>query len=244
MEKRPFFRPGFLSGALLAASSFVLLFSTRAAAQYGDSLNYLWAAFTGRGLFHPHHIIFNFVVREMLLLSRALGLGLTPLDVAQLHNILWAVVAVVSVYAIGLRVFNSRLWPILAALGLLVSQGFWEYATQAQSYAPAAGCLALLVFILVRKPVDHFRARDWALIALLLAVAVLYHQGDILFVLPLAVFILASAVRRGWRPLLATAVLSGAFVLAAYATALVSSGGERTVSGFIRFVFSYAYHPA
>jgi hypothetical protein len=77
-----------------------------------------------------------------------------------------------------------------------------------------------------------------------------------LFVLPLAVFILASAGRRGWLSLLATSTLSGTLVLGIYTAGFVLNGGgqtvsgfilnggERTVSGFVRFVFSYAYHPA
>jgi len=237
-------RLDFISGTSLAAGSCLFLLLTRAAAQYGDSLNYVWAARTGQGLFHPHHLIFNFVIREIYRLFQALGLGLTALDAAQLHNILWSGIAVVSVYAIGRRVFGSRSGSILAALGLLVSQGFWEYATQAQSYAPAVGSLALLAFVLVRKPIGRYRWWDWTGIAVLLAVAILYHQGNILFVPPLSVFILASAGRRGRRPLLLTGALSGALVLGAYAAGLVLSGGERTVSGFVRFVFSYAYHPA
>ncbi len=236
--------PDFFPAALLSAGSFLFLFLTRSAAQTGDSLNYVWAARTGSDLFHPHHLIFNFVIREIHGLFTALGLGLTALNTAQLHNIVWSVVAVVSVYAIGRRVLLSRLGAILAALGLLVSQGFWEYATQAQSYAPAVGSLALLVFLLVRKPVERFRAGDWAGIAALLAVAILYHQGNLLFVLPLAVFIFASAGRRGWRPLSAAGALSGILVLGAYIAGLASSGGERTVPGFVRFIFSYTYHPA
>ena len=234
----------FWPGAALAAGSFLLLFLTRSAAQTGDSLSYVWAARTGQGLFHPHHLLFNFIIREMHLLSAAAGLGLTPLDAAQIHNILWSVAAVVSLYAIGRVLFASRRWALLAAAGLLVSQGFWEYATQAQSYAPAVGSLALLAFLLIRKPVGRFRTGDWAGIAVLLAVAVLYHQGNVLFVAPLAVFILLSLGPRGLRPLFLTGAFSGLIVVSAYAIGLVSSGGEKTAAGFVRFIFSYAYHPA
>jgi 4-amino-4-deoxy-L-arabinose transferase-like glycosyltransferase len=231
-------------GACLAAVSFVFLFLTRSAAQYGDSLNYLWAAKTGQNLFHPHHLIYNFVVRHLHALFQTVGLRADILDTAQIHNILWSVVAVLAVYGIGRKVFVDRRWALPAALALLVSQGFWEYAGQAQSYAPAVGSLCFLAWLLVRRPVGEIGTGGLLASAGVLALAILYHQGNVLFIVPLVVFFLAARGRQGWRPLAFIIVPAGILVLASYAAAVVLSGFERSLSGFARFVFSYAYHPA
>jgi hypothetical protein len=228
----------------LAVASFVLLFATRAATQYGDSLRYIQSARTGDGIFFPHHILYNTLIRALFLGAEAVRPGIDALIVGQVHNILWAAVAVVVMFAIVRRMTGSVRWAFVAALGLLVCQGFWEYATQTQIYVPAMAVLALLAWTLLRIPPSILSIRDCFLVGGLYVLSILYHQSNVLFAIPMVFFILRKTGLRNWKRLLVIVAVSGGIVLLLYIAAFRATDSERTVSGFIRYALDYTYHPA
>ncbi len=230
-------------GLGLAAASFGLLWSTRALTQYGDSLNYLLAARSGQGLFHPHHLLYNAVIRLFYLALRAVDRGIDVANAAQLHNVLWAVVAVLAVYFIVLKISGARGTAVLAAAGLLIAQGFWEYATQTQIYVPALACLAVAVLLVVRRRGNRFRFGDACGTGLAFALAVFFHQSNVLFAVPLAVLLLGLHGRTAWRSLVIVLAVAAIIVGAAYIAAYQIDGGPWKGGGFFRFIVSYTSHP-
>ncbi|MDD8027111.1 MAG: hypothetical protein PHI34_11405 [Acidobacteriota bacterium] len=230
-------------GLGLAVFAFLFLFITRSVEQYGDSLNYAQSAKTGRDLFHPHHILYNVVIRGFYLAGNAVAPGIDAVAAAQIHNILWACLAVAAVFGILFRWFGSIRPAVAGALGLLLAQGFWEYATQTQIYVPALGVLALLVWVLSGPPSRLFEPVTCGAAAVLWAAAIGYHQSNIMLAIPLAVYFLAAGGRRAWKPLAGVFIAAGAIVIAGYLAVYAAVGGPPTLGGFFRYALAYTAHP-
>lgn len=227
----------------LVIVTFTLLFMIRAAEQTGDSLHYAYAARTGIDMFHPHHLLYTPIVH---LLFRAFSVVFESCDVifaAQFHNIIWAAVAVVALYFIVRHLLGSSLFGILAAICLLVCQGFWIYSTQVEVYIPAIGCVMLLLVILVVRGNANLTTRQTVGISLLLAMAVLYQQAIVLLCIPLVYYFIATQGRQGLKPLAAILSIAGAIVLSTYIIVFISIGEDATIVEFLRFCLSHFENP-
>lgn len=228
----------------LVIGSFTLLFVLRTAEQTGDSLLYAISAQTGTALFNPHHLLYTPIVH---LLFRAFSSIFESGDVifaAQFHNITWAAVTVVASYFIVRHLLGSSLVGVLAAVCLLVAQGFWFHSTQVEGlYVAATGCLALLVAILVLRRNTNLGLAQVAGISLLLAMSVFYHQSNVLFTIPLAYYLIATQGRQAWKTLAAILSLAGFIVLLTYIIVFLSIRDNITVGEFIRFCLSYFHYP-
>ncbi|MGB8953484.1 MAG: DUF2723 domain-containing protein [Candidatus Aminicenantales bacterium] len=235
--------PDVLAGCLLAAGTVLLLFLFRAAEQTGDSLDYAHSIQTGRDLFHPHHLLFNAIVRLIFLFISSVFPGQDAIFAAQIHNILWAAVAVGALYLIIRRLLNSVFWGILAATALLVSASFWQYATQTEVYVPAMGCLALIAVLTFRPEPSANKSPPVLALSLLFALSIFYHQTNIFFGLPLGYLLIAVYGRIGRKQFARIAFFSGAIVLSAYMIAFAASTGSLSLRGFIHFCLAYIYHP-
>src|SRR2546422_9300266 len=77
--------------AALPILTAVLLLSLKASQQTADSLDYALSARTGRGTYHPHHLLFVPLVRAVQEGMRCLGSAPDPVMAGQLHNVFWAV---------------------------------------------------------------------------------------------------------------------------------------------------------
>ena len=241
--------------AAVPAIALVLLFATRALEQTADSLAYALAARTGEGMFHPHHLLFTPLVRLSALALAVAWPSPDPILAGQIHNILWALIALVSVQVIAREILATEAGALLAALGLLVCRGFWLYATQIEVYVPALGCLALIAAVLARRGDRPLGLRHHVLLAGLLALAVLYHQGNVIFCVPLAWHLLASG-RNDRRGAVVIFGLAGLAVLCGYVAAFCFSDASGAaaaavgfragtgVRGFVRFCLAYAFHPS
>ena len=235
--------------------AFVLLFALRASEQTADSLDYAQAARTGRGMFHPHHLLFTPLVRLSGLILALLSPSSDPIVGGQIHNILWALIVLVSIQVIAREILGTDAGALLTALGLLMCRGFWLYATEIEAYIPAMGCLALIAVLLARRRERPLALRHHLLLAALLAMAVLYHQGSIIFCVPLAWYLMAGG-RKDRRGLVLIFALAGLAVLTGYVAAFRYSDArecaaaglgieaETGVRGFVRFCLTYAYHPS
>ena len=256
-EKTDFWssRQRIAAAMLLVALSGVLLFTLRASQQTADSLDYALSARTGQGMFHPHHLLFIPLVRLSLQGLSALGAPPDPILAGQIHNLLWAMIAVLCLFLIAERLLSSTFGGLLAALFLLVARGFWLYSTQLEVYVPATGCLALLTAVLLLRPRRTFGTGLWVVLSILLALSVLYHQSNLFFCLPLGYWILRRCDGPRGR-LLPVLALAGLLVLAGYVLAfhytdverripeILSSAQKDTLRGFLRFPLAYGFHPS
>lgn len=210
-----------------------LLFFLRAASQTPDGLSYAVAIRTGLDMFHPHHMIYVPVARAIHLVT-----GADPLTAALWQNLFWTVVLAFAAWRLAGLVFSGRMARVLAAGALLATRGVMIYSVRVETYLPALACLALATALAADRPV-----RPW-LLAPVLALAVLYHQTNVLFVLPLMVLMVSGPRGAAWptgkgraiRTLGATAAL----VLVIYAAGFRIEGAP---AGFWAFTLSYARAP-
>lgn len=245
--------------AALAAGAAALLLALRAAEQSPDALDYAYAARSGHDLFHPHHLLFAPLVRLVLAALAPFSRGGDAILAGQIHNVAWAVAALLAVRTLVRRAGGSPALASGAALFLLATRGFWVYATQVEVYVPALACLAVTALlasgsvagaaagapgaVTSAREAPPLGARRTAAAALALALAVLYHQTSALFAAPLAALCVARRGRAGWREAAAIAGGAGALALLAYAAAYAATGGPRTAADFARWTLSYGFAP-
>lgn len=231
---------GLLGGGLV----FIALFLTRAAEQTRDSLVYAQAAKTGVEMFHPHHLLYTPAVRLFYLAARAICPGCDAVLAGQMHNILWAVIGALALFHLARGVWKDR--AALAATILFLSlRGYWELSTQTTMYAPSAAILALTSAVLVTRG-GRLQAGGRLLVAALFALAILYHQANVLFLLPLGVYLAANTGRsfatggkQGWITWLWVTGLAGLAALAGYLAIYLASAPSWSITGFIRFCLAY-----
>jgi hypothetical protein len=224
----------------LAALMGCVYWVLRALEQTGDSLSYAWSAKTGHELFHPHHLLYSPIVRLLHRLLTWTSVSSDTLLAMQLHNTVWACVAVVAVYLLG-RV--GRLSPVAATLAswlLATSNGVMTYATQAEVYVPTAACLAILSYLLLRPSQDRWTPTGMAWLCLWFVLAIGYHQTSVLFVAPLLFVALLRREPGELRGATAVVVVTGLVSLAAYVFAYLATAGRGGLSGFVRYCLLYA----
>jgi len=206
-----------LTGLVLAA----VLFLLRSAGQSPDGLSYAAAVRDGVGMFHPHHLLYVPVTRVLYLL---LG-GRDPLVAGTIHNLAWLVVLGIGARRLARELGWSPGAAWLAATVLLASRGVVFHATHVETYLPALACLAMFTAAWF-APGRRGPAAVW------LALAVLYHQTNVLVVVPA---LAASEDRR--RDLLAVVLPAGTVVLALYVIGWRLEAGD---AGFFAWLTSYA----
>jgi hypothetical protein len=227
----------------LAAFTFLLFFLLRSASQTLDSLDYALSAKTGDGIFHPHHLLYTpFLYVFHQLISQICGSCNTIVS-AQVFNILWAIAAVISIFLVVRKLLDSSFAGLSAALLLLVSQGFWLYSTMAEVYVPALGSLALLLVIVLAHRNVHLTTPQILGAASLWALAVFFHQTNILFVVPLGLFLVIREGRHGYQTLTAIMCLGALLLLTGYVMAFLFTSEPKTLAGFFEFSLNYAVVP-
>jgi len=205
----------------------------RASNQTPDGLSYAVAVRTGLDMFHPHHLIYVPVARLI-----HLSFDVDPITATLIQNLFWTVVLGLAAWCLAGRVFAARASRVMAAVALLAGRGVMIYSVRVETYLPALACLAVATVLATDRP-----GRPW-LLAPTLALAVLYHQTNVLFVIPLLVLMVSSGrspdrIRDLQR---AAATLAGAavLVLAVYLAGFVH---EQPREGFWDFTLSYARAP-
>jgi len=228
---------------LLVLLTSTLYWTLRSEEQSGDSLTYAYAIETGEDLFHPHHIIFSPVVRVLVLFARCIDPSADAISIAQIHNISWACLAIVSLY-LALRILlASRIIPMFAALMLVASNGLFVYSTQAEVYVPATGCLSLVLLMLVTGYKHGWTTTRLLFLSVFFALSVLYHQSNLIFVLPLILALLVGGMRQKVRNIASILCLSSVIIVPAYILAYTSTGALLTLGDFMRFCLAYVDFP-
>ena len=200
------------------------------------------AAETGklRPLFHPHHLLFNALGYGVWRLAQTLGYSGGPLVVNQTLN------AVLGAWGVGLFYATLRRFqplgpaPLLIALGLAGSFGWWICATDGRVNLPS-GVLMLAAFgVLVRLPQKR-AAGQAALAGLFAGLAVLFHESAGLFGIVGAVGICAAVSgRKRGRLLAAYGAAWVAVVVIAYGTVGLFALHLHSLLGFKHWMNAYA----
>ena len=189
--------PILLLGLLLAGVLFVL----RSAGQTPDGLSYAIAVRDGVDVCHPHHLLHGPVTR---LIHLATGRG-DPLVAGVLHNLVFLVVLGVAAKRLAQGLGAGAAGATLAAAVLLATRGVVFYATHVETYLPALAALTGFAAAWRERAERPGPAAAW------LVLAVLYHQTNVLAVVPA---LAASSRRRA--DLRAVLVPAGLVVWATY----------------------------
>jgi hypothetical protein len=227
--------PGFQTRDMLVpvlAIAGVFLF-LRATNQTPDGLSYAVAVRTGLDMFHPHHMIYVPIARLIHLVF-----GADPITATLIQNLFWTVVLGLAAWRLAGLVFAARASRVMAAVGLLAARGVMIYSVRVETYLPALACLALATVLAIDRP-----GRPW-LLAPTLALAVLYHQTNVLFFIPLLVLMVSGGRGpdriRDLRQTAATLTGAGVLVLGVY---LAGFRHEQPSGDFWAFTLSYARAP-
>jgi len=140
------------------------------------------AAETGklRPLFHPHHLLFNALGFGVWRLARGLGYHGGPLIVNQSLNAVLGAWGVALFYALLRRLQPAGLTPLMLALGLVGSFGWWICATDGRVNMPSNVLMLAafygLICLRVRPTIGQA-----AVVGLLAGMAALFHESAGLF---------------------------------------------------------------
>ncbi len=200
----------------------VVYFLLRSVGQTPDGLSYALAVRDGIDLYHPHHLLYVPVTRFLFLLTG----GHDAILAGVLHNLIWLVVLAFGAWRLAGQLRWTPGAAMLAAVALLASRGVLFYATHVETYLPALACLVMFVAVWFRPQHRNLVAAVW------LALAVLYHQTNVLLVVPLLV---TSEHRR--QDFLRVVLPAGVAVMGLYFVGwrLVGSGVE-----LFSWLFTYA----
>lgn len=213
---------------LLVIGSGLLIYLLGTRSFTGDGLDYSVGIASGEGMWHPHHLLFIPMNNLLLKFFTGLGWEVNAFGVAQIHNAIFAGIGIGAFYRIQNRIWKGDWiqWVFLA--GLLFSFSYWTYSTQVEVYVPSLCFLLLLV-----------RGGKPAWRVLYLALAILYHQANVIFILPL----LFQAILVGNRQALMREVLlyasAGILVIGMYFFGMSQQGIPLGMNGFFAFTFSY-----
>jgi hypothetical protein len=194
-----------------------LYYSTRTRVHTFDAVSYMWnvEAKPYAELFHPHHLLYAPLGQAVYRLAQANGyVGHSDAPI-QAVNAIAGALGLVFLWRFGAR-WTRRPW---AALGVALMIGtcyaYWLYAAEVEVYTLSTAFLALALWALVL--LDDRPHPAWA-VALGVAhgSAVMFHQTNMLFALPLGVFLLSRPALRRIPILSAYALSAGLTVLIPY----------------------------
>lgn len=229
-----------LVAVLVFAAAMMIAF--RASEQTGDSLEYAQAVRSGMLLFHPHHLLFNPIVR---LCWKGLAVpfpSIDPIAAGQVHNVFWALVLLACFFILIRRMTGSAVTAAVFTLVFFATIGIWRYATLVEVYIPSMACTAVVLVLLYRRP-GPFPFGLQAAVVFLTALAILYNQMAIFFIVALAILWTPRFAVREIRRTIGLAAAIGALVLGSYVAAFLTTGGPKTPAGFLHWCLSYAFNP-
>jgi len=199
-----------------------LYFLLRSIGQTPDGLSYALATRTGVDVYHAHHLLYVPVTRFLFLLTG----GREAIVAGALHNLIWLVVLALGAW----RLAGLRRWShggaLLAAGALLSSRGVLYYSTHVETYLPALACLVMFAAVWFKPARSNLTAAAW------LALAVLYHQTNVLLVVPML-----AVSDRPRRDLLRVVLPAGLAVLGLY---IAGWQLAQSSTGFVPWLMTYA----
>ena len=227
---------------LLVTLVFAFLYILRATELTGSAISYAAKIKSGHDLIHPQHLGYMPIIQAFHLVFS----DLFKCDIicsGQIHGIIWAVITLVSLYLLLRRLIGSAFGAFLASLFTLVSHNFWIYSTQLEVYVPVLGCLTLLAAILYLRCTTSCRMSNMVILSGLWALSILYHEANVIFIIPLGYYMISTQGKQGWKQVGIISVLSGIVVLSGYVLAFLSTSPVKTVGEFINFTIALAKVP-
>lgn len=186
--------------------------------------------------FHPHHLAYG----PVGVFATWVAQGGDAAIVMQQINALAGAAGVALFVAIVGRRWHRHDLSLLASLALGGSYAFWYYAVEVEVYTLAAFFLLWMVWLVDdARPMHNGRA--W-LLGMAWCGAVLFHQTNVLMLIPLLV-VAGADIRhhpQQWRPWLIVVLVAGGLVVAAYAVVMVAVSGFRDVAQMRAWLFHYA----
>jgi hypothetical protein len=218
----------------------ILYFTTRTEVHTFDALSYTWAleAKPFGLLFHPHHLLYGplgWISYKTAQLMGYVGRADVPV---QLVNAAAGALGIFFFWRFGARLTKRPLTSLGVSIVIGLCYSYWVYAAEVEVYTLATAFLTLALWTmsaLINRPT----ARLALGLGLSHAGSILFHQTNLLFILPLAAFMFSSRGLRSKKILGAYALGSGIPVLIAYGYVAVASRFA-DVAGFIRWLSDYA----
>lgn len=198
-------------------------------------------------VFHPHHLAYGLLgatLRGMLLAMGWQGSVMVPL---QMVNALAGALGIALFFDLVRGVTRRVDLAFCAALLLGGSYAYWYYAVEIEVYTIAAVFLVLCLRLMIRL-LKQPSLRLWAVLGSVQAMAVLFHQTNVLLCVPIGCLLVYTAMNadgnpwpRFWRHSVAYAL--PLVVLAGGAYLLVGVGISRfySWSELSGWMLSYAH---
>ncbi|MGQ9892210.1 MAG: glycosyltransferase family 39 protein [Roseiflexus sp.] len=185
-------RHSHLIAAALFVGALLLYLSTLTRVHTFDALSYVtsverkpWTE-----LFHPHHLAYGPLGALMLTLGRALGYDGGAALPMQLVNVFAGALGVALFYATTRAATGRTDAALPAALLLGGSYAFWYYAVEIEVYTVATLFLIICLALIIQP--HPLTVRRCLALGMAQGSAVLFHQTNVLFCIPVAVTALAD----------------------------------------------------
>lgn len=146
-----------------------------------DSIGYLNGIVKGRSLFHPHHLVYHYIAHCWLVVTQSVFPHIKDYFLVEAFTAIWGSASMTMVYSFfrnrfSLPVSISVAGTVLASF----TYGVWFYSTNIEVYAPPMFLLLCALYIITKK---EFTQKDAWKVFILHALAILFHQINILFTL-------------------------------------------------------------
>jgi Dolichyl-phosphate-mannose-protein mannosyltransferase len=187
-------------------------------------------------LYHPHHLLYGVVGRIAFDTAQTFGYDGRADQPIQFLNALAGAIGVILFWRFGGSFTGHRWLPLSVAVLMGMCYAYWLYATEVEVYTFAVGFMIAALYILTL-----LERQPKTLYVVLLAVAhtgaVMFHQTNILFALPLGLFLLVTPSLR--RHILVYGFALGLAVGIPYVLVGWFSG-FRDVDAYYRWLTDYA----
>jgi hypothetical protein len=197
-------------------------------------------------IFRPGHLLGTALLRLVLLLVGALGLGARAVVVANVLNVMLAGAAVTLLYILLRRLQVTRASGLLAALVLAVSNAFWDHATTGEAVIMALPFALAALAIAAGKPADpavnRWVIRGWrarGLLATGLFCLAVTLGGGMALLLPALLVLVARQAPAGERGTALARAAALAIILGLGPFLVVGATlGHDSWTGFLAWLFA------
>ena len=146
-----------------------------------DSIGYLNGIVKGHPLVHQHHLLYHYTAHYWLVFIQNFFPGIKDYYLLECFTALWGSGCLVIAYSFFRNRFHL---PVLvSAIGTSIiafGYGVWFYSVNIEVYAPPMFFVLLALYILTK---ENFNNRDVVKVIFCHALAILFHQINILFAL-------------------------------------------------------------
>ncbi|HLA42772.1 MAG TPA: glycosyltransferase family 39 protein, partial [Aggregatilineales bacterium] len=145
-------------------------------------------------LYHPHHLLYGPVGRLTVNVAEMLGYEGRADAPIQFLNALAGAVGIMLMWRFGVR-FTGHTWlPLSAAILIGLCYAYWLYAIEVEVYTFASMFILLCLWLMTYF--EHSPNPQYAFwLGLATAGAVMFHQTNIMFAIPVSLFLLFYARR-------------------------------------------------